>query len=319
MAGAAATTGISRSGSTAAGVAGRAGQDGDRLPVSPPRRRPVRRAVKAYQKLPLAHKEKLWAALGEAALSQDDSRRRQQLKQAVRRYGGGVVAAALAEETNRFQQDDDDRSLQQMQAVKRHLADVVAEVNVEKKAPPSKAVSASSSEDTTNDLNDSSGRTKTDKATVSVKMTTAFSREELARMGTLTLLGSAAVGRQLQLLKAGASRGIGHSDPRPQDWLTQDRQNFRFLSRQLSGGGLDASELNEAELVDLWEFARFEADRALRNIDHLQSGWSHLKGETADYMTRDHRLEARFYTWLAQQLEPRITVEMRDKYGAVEV
>ncbi len=307
---------ISRSGSTAAGVAGRNGQEGDRLPGQPPaRHRPVRRAVKTYHKLPLAHKEKLWAALGEAALNQDDSRRRQQLKQAVRRYGGGVVAAALADETTRFQRDDDDESLQQMQQVKRHLADVVAEVRVEKKTQPSKDDPTTSGKDKMNERQPPAERVKTEKSA----LTAAFSREELARMGTLTLLGSAAVGRQLQLLKAGASRGIGHSDPRPQDWLTQDRQNFRFLSRQLSGGGLDTRGLNEAERVDLWEFARFEADRALRNIDHLQSGWSHLQGETAAYMTRDHRLEARFYTWLADQLEPRITPELRDKYGAVEV
>lgn len=288
------------------------------------RRRPVRRAVKAYQKLPVAQKAHLWAALGEAALSQADSRRRQRLKQAVRRFGGGVGAAALAEETERFWRTGDDWSGQHLPAVKRQLADVVAEVRVEQNAPPSKTGAANSGEDQTNGYNDPSERARTETTDAPVKPTPAFSRTELARMRTLTLLGSAAVGRQLQLLKAGVSRGIGHSDPRPYDWLEQDLQNFRFLSRQLAGGArngaaLETTGLSEAELVDLWEFARFEADRALRNIDHLQSGWSHLKGETAAYMTRDHRLEARFYTWLARQLEPGITVELRDKYGAVEV
>ncbi len=317
------TTGISRSGNTVAGMAGRNGQSGDSLSGQRvPRPRRVRRAIKAYQKLPVTQKEKLWAALGEAALCQDEIRRRQQLKQAVRRYGGGVVAAALAEETNRFQRAGDDGSLQQMQAVKHHLVEVVAEVSVEQNAPPSKTVAANNSEDQTNGYNDASERAKTEKPPS--KPPATFSQEELARMKTLTLLGSAAVGRQLQLLKAGVSRGIGHSDPRPEDWLEQDRQNFRFLSRQLTAGArngaaLETTGLNEAELVDLWEFSRFEADRALRNIDHLQSGWSHLKGETAAYMTRDHRLEARFYTWLANHLEPGITPELRDKYGAVEV
>ena len=66
--------------------------------------------------------------------------------------------------------------------------------------------------------------------------------------------------------------------------------------------------------MDLWEFSRFEADRALRNIDHLQSGLSHLKGPTADYLAERHRLEARFYTFLAGQLEPLVTPEMQEKY-----
>lgn len=127
-------------------------------------------------------------------------------------------------------------------------------------------------------------------------------------------LGTAAVSRQIRELNGGTSRGIGHSDPRPLDWARSDRKNFEFLVNQLDEvrrgrGYLDTKALNKAELVDLWDFARFEADRAMRNIDHLQSGLSHLKGPTAEYLTERHRLEARFYSFVAGQVEPMIPPE----------
>ena len=67
--------------------------------------------------------------------------------------------------------------------------------------------------------------------------------------------------------------------------------------------------MNKAELTDLWDFARFEADRAMCNIDHLQSGLSHLKGPTAAYLIERHRLEARFYSFVAGQVEKMIPPE----------
>jgi len=319
--------GIAQNGNKAAGAAGRNGQvGGSASGKKQPRRRKVRRAVKRYQNLSAAKKERLWAALGEAALNKDETRQRQQLKQAVRQYSSGVVAAALAEEAARFERDGDAWSLKRYRQVNRQLADVAAEVKAET-APPKKdksPVSQSNQSKNSGKGDDKKRSSKQTKSSARLKVSDAFGEQEIKRLGTITLLGSAATGRQLQALKLGASRGIGHSDPRAKDWMEQDRQNFRFLSRQLSvnkegQGQLDTTALSEAELVDLWEFSRFEADRALRNIDHIQSGWSHLKGETADYMTRDHRLEGRFYTWLANNLEPRITPEMRDKYGAVEV
>ena len=127
-------------------------------------------------------------------------------------------------------------------------------------------------------------------------------------------LGAAAVSRQIRELNGSASRGIGHSDPRPLDWARSDRKNTEFLVNQLAEirrgqGYLDTRTLSKAELVDLWDFARFEADRAMRNIDHLQAGLSHLKGPTAEYLTGRHQLEARFYSFLAGQVEPMIPSE----------
>jgi hypothetical protein len=109
-------------------------------------------------------------------------------------------------------------------------------------------------------------------------------------------------------LNSGQSRGIGHSDPRPMDWAQSDQRQYQFLVEQLrrarrGNGYIDTSSLKKNDLVELWEFARFEADRAYRNIDHLTSGLSHLKGPTADYLAGGHKLEARFYSFLADQLE----------------
>lgn len=147
-----------------------------------------------------------------------------------------------------------------------------------------------------------------------IKLTNDFSVEELQIMSVQLRLGAAAVSRQIRELNGGASRGIGHSDPRPLDWARSDRKNYEFLVNQLDEarrgrGYLDTKALNKAELVDLWGFARFEADRAMRNIDHLQSGLSHLKGPTAAYLTERHRLEARFYSFVAGQVEPMIPPE----------
>jgi hypothetical protein len=141
-----------------------------------------------------------------------------------------------------------------------------------------------------------------------IMLTNDFSPEELQTMSVQLRLGAAAVSRQIRELSDGASRGIGHSDPRPLDWARSDRKNYDFLVNQLDEaqrgrGYLDTGTLNKAALADLWDFARFEADRAMRNIDHLQSGWSHLKGPTAEYLTERHRLEARFYTFMARQME----------------
>jgi hypothetical protein len=152
-----------------------------------------------------------------------------------------------------------------------------------------------------------------------IRIVDDFTSEELQRMSVQLALGGAAAARHLQELTSGSSRGIGHSDPRPADWTKADLQHFRFLSDQLAkarrgAGYLDTSTLRSNDLVDLWEFAKFEADRAQRNIDHLRSGISHLKGPTADYLAVGHQLEARFYTLLAGQLEPLISTEMIDRY-----
>ena len=132
-------------------------------------------------------------------------------------------------------------------------------------------------------------------------------------------LGAAAAARQVQMLAGETSRGVGHDDPRPLDWAQADRQQYQFLADQLAAGdktrrGVDFSKLKNQQLTELWAFARFEADRAERNIDHLTAGLSHLKAQTANYLTERHRLEARFYGYLAGELEPHITPEMQDEY-----
>jgi hypothetical protein len=94
-----------------------------------------------------------------------------------------------------------------------------------------------------------------------------------------------------------------------------DQQQYDFLIDQLrrarrGHGYIDTKSLQRNELVELWEFAAFEADRAHRNIDHLTGGLSHLKGATASYLVKGHRLEARFYTFLVGQLETIIPPEV---------
>lgn len=147
-----------------------------------------------------------------------------------------------------------------------------------------------------------------------IKISNDFSPEELQTISVQLRLGTAAVSRQIRELSGGASRGIGHSDPRPLDWARADKKNYQSLVSHLDAarhgtGYLDTSALNKDQLVDLWSFTRFEADRAMRNIDHLQSGQSHLKGPTAEYLIDRHRLEAKFYSFVAGQMEPMIPSE----------
>ena len=153
-----------------------------------------------------------------------------------------------------------------------------------------------------------------------VKLPPAFSDEELQSLSVQLRLGEAAAARRLRELNSGVERGIGWSDPRPDDWARADQKNYHFLVSALDGarrgeGYLDTTGLKSDEMADLWEFARFEADRALRNIDHLNAGLSHLKGPTADYLVSRHKLEARFFTCLAAQLE---TVIPRQEIEAIK-
>jgi hypothetical protein len=154
-----------------------------------------------------------------------------------------------------------------------------------------------------------------------IKLANDFTPEELQTISVQLRLGAAAASRQIRELSGGAGRGIGHSDPRPLDWAKSDQRNFQFLAGQVTrarrdGGTIDTSSLKKEELFDLWEFSNFEADRAHRNIDHLFSGGSHLRGPTAEYLAELHKLDARFYTFLARQLEPMITPEMVEEYYA---
>ncbi|MEM7344007.1 MAG: hypothetical protein AAF485_07175 [Chloroflexota bacterium] len=151
-----------------------------------------------------------------------------------------------------------------------------------------------------------------------IAITDKFTQDELQALSVQLSYGAASVSRAIKEAKNRVDRGVGHSDPRPMDWAKQDQKAFRFLLNQLAQvrfrgkGYMDLSSLNNDEVVDLYEFAQFEAERHHRNIDHLTRGLSHLKEETADYMTRRHQLQAQFYTYLTDQMEPFITIDMLD-------
>ena len=150
-----------------------------------------------------------------------------------------------------------------------------------------------------------------------IDLSKAFKAEELQQISVQLALGGAATDRHLREVAGGTKRGIGYSDPRAGDWIEADRANYRFLSERVNlarrqNGIIETKALTDAELVDLYEFSQYEADRAQRSIDHLLSGWSHLKGPTAEYLTEQHRLNGRFYSFIAAQLEPHITVAMKD-------
>jgi len=141
-----------------------------------------------------------------------------------------------------------------------------------------------------------------------VRLGQQFKPEQLSKLSVQLRLGLAAATRHVRILDSGAARDIGHGDPRPSDWARLDVRQFEILTRQLSkarreDGVMDLSSLKGGELVELWEFSRFEADRALRNIDHLQTPGTGIGGASAQYLVKNHKLEARFYTHLANQIE----------------
>ncbi len=150
-----------------------------------------------------------------------------------------------------------------------------------------------------------------------INLSDQFTEEELQRLSVQVRLGEAATARHIRELTGGVPRGLGHRDPRPLDWAYLDQTQYRFLAGQLHGDGkLDLTGLKPNQVVELWRFARFEADRAHRNIDHLAApgnptrpvGSQAADSPTADYLTAGHKLEARFYTLLAGEIEARVPV-----------
>jgi hypothetical protein len=146
-----------------------------------------------------------------------------------------------------------------------------------------------------------------------------FTPAELQTISIQLRLGTADSSRRLREAGLGISRGIGHGDPRPLDWVESDRKNFQFLVAQLTEarrgrGILDLSALNKHEVVDLWEFCRFEADRARRNIDHLSVPGGSIGGPTAAYLIGNHKLEARFFSHIAANIEKIVPAEELDEY-----
>ena len=141
-----------------------------------------------------------------------------------------------------------------------------------------------------------------------VEVSQGFTPEELQIISIQLRLGGAAASRHLREVGASIKRGIGHGDPRPQDWIEADHKNFGFLVQQLNEarrgqGYLDLSSLDKHRLLDLWEFCRFETDRANRNIDHLNVPGGGISGPTADYLINNHKLEARFFSHIAANIE----------------
>jgi hypothetical protein len=145
-----------------------------------------------------------------------------------------------------------------------------------------------------------------------------FTPAELQTISIQLRLGTADISRRLREAGFGISRGIGHGDPRPLDWVESDRKNFQFLVAQLTEarrgrGTLDLSALNKSGVVDLWEFCRFEADRANRNIDHLGVPGGSIGGPTAAYLMGNHKLEARFFSHVAAHIEKMVPAEELDE------
>jgi hypothetical protein len=158
-----------------------------------------------------------------------------------------------------------------------------------------------------------------------IAMKDKFTPDELQALSVQLSYGGAAVSRALKETQNGVDLGVGHSDPRPMDWARQDQKHFQFILGQLARvryrgqKHIDLSALNDDELVDLYEFSQFEAERHHRNIDHLTAGLSHLKGATAEYMVSRHTLQVRFHSFMADQIEPFITLDMLDDTKAISV
>jgi hypothetical protein len=141
-----------------------------------------------------------------------------------------------------------------------------------------------------------------------------FTSDELQRLSVQLRLGAAATERHIRELTGGMERGPEYSDPRPLDWARLDQKQYRFLIEQLTAarrgrGVLDISALKLPGLVDLWDFSRYEAERALRNVEYLRLPGGPISGPTSDYLIGNHKLLARFYSHLATQLETRIPPE----------
>ncbi len=149
----------------------------------------------------------------------------------------------------------------------------------------------------------------------------AFTPPELQKIWIELALGGAAAKRWLRQLNSGLDMSPERRDPRPADWTRLDRDQFLFLDRQMTEvrrgrGTIDVSLLKRSELKELWEFARFEADRAHRNIDHLSTPGGPFGGPaspTSQYLVENHKLMARFFSFLAGQIEPVLEQKSRKK------
>ena len=147
-----------------------------------------------------------------------------------------------------------------------------------------------------------------------VNLSNRFTQKELQQISIQLRLGAAAVERHLRQLRGKMPHSRDQRDPRPPDWARADRKEFRFLVDQLAEarrgrGALDLSSLKSKDIINLWEFSRYEADRSLRNIDHFSQPSGSISGPTAAYLADSHKLMAHFYTHLADHLEMMIPLE----------
>jgi hypothetical protein len=153
-----------------------------------------------------------------------------------------------------------------------------------------------------------------------INLSPAFSPEELQAVSTQLRLANAAVARRIGDLLSGVKPAVGRSDPRPLDWARLDRKQYRFILKELTearyrrkDGLLDTGSLKKQDLVELQKFCEYESDRARRNIDGLRMPLGGIGGPTAGYLTRNHKLIARFFNYLANQIEPMVGEESQEE------
>ncbi len=101
---------------------------------------------------------------------------------------------------------------------------------------------------------------------------------------------------------------LDNRDPRPPDWAHLDMKQYDFLGRglKLARQGkrqIDITDLSKQELSDLWAFAHYEAERAQRRIDNLNTPGGPIGPPTRAYLIKKHKLEAQFHSALAAGIE----------------
>lgn len=141
-----------------------------------------------------------------------------------------------------------------------------------------------------------------------IRISGDFKPNQLQALSVQLALGQAATRRHIQELGGGVVRAISFGDPRPLDWAQRDLAQYEFLTTQLRSarrdeGVIETGGLSKQALSELWAFAKFEAERAQRNIDHLQVPGGPIGPPASQYLAGKHVLEARFYTFLAEQIE----------------
>ncbi len=153
-----------------------------------------------------------------------------------------------------------------------------------------------------------------------VKISNDFNEKELRLISIQIAFGLGAVLGHLKQTRKGTKLGITHDDPRPLDWARLDLRQYRFLTNQLAkarrgDGYIDTTALKKQDLAELWAFLKYETERAVRNVDYLSGPLSPIEAPTSDYLVKKQKLEARFYNFLAEQIETMVPVEKLFEYA----